>query len=375
MPTASHSGSVPQPLPHVEQLHAYVPGKQPKGSGWVKLNTNENPFPPSPRIAPAIQAEFEALRLYPDPLSGRLRSALARQHGLVDEQVICGNGSDDLLNLIFRAFCQPGTTAAAMLEPSYSLYPVLAAAQNCQIAKVPLFPNGTAQARQRLDLDAIAATGARVFFLTSPNAPTGIAFGNRAIAQLAEAFDGLLVVDEAYADFAEENAVELLDAHPNILVTRSFSKSYGLAGLRIGYALGHPGLIAALDKVRDSYNLDRIAQAAALAALEDRDYFGAIIGKIRQIRDYYLAEFRQRGWDTFDSQANFIFTAPCDPQGHTGEATARALADHLAEHKILVRHFPSHPQTAPYLRISIGTEDEMLTLSEAIDAWSHSATK
>jgi histidinol-phosphate aminotransferase len=222
----------------------------------------------------------------------------------------------------------------------------------------------------QLPIDALAATPARACFLTSPNAPTGIGFSNTEIAALLARFPGVLVLDETYAPFARENAVALLAAHPRLVITRSLSKAQGLAGLRVGYCLAHPEVIGLLDRVRDSYNVNRLSQAGAYAALSDGGYYDAIIGKIIRTRDYWFGEFTgTRGWFTYESQANFLFTEPKNAKGETGPAVATSLYDFFVSHRILVRAFPHNPLTASFLRISIGTDEEMLAVNEAIDAW------
>jgi histidinol-phosphate aminotransferase len=337
---------------------AYLPGDQPSGGGWIKLNTNENPFPPSPQIAAAIRSELgddaASLRLYPNPASAPLRAAAAKFHGngLSAENVLAGNGSDDVLNLLVRAFTD-ATKPAGMLVPSYSLYPVLAGINGATMRTVPVSLEGT------FDTAAIAASGANIFFLTIPNAPLGIAFSPEKIAQVLTAFGGIVVVDEAYAPFADADAVPLLQKFPNLVITRTFSKAYALAGLRAGYALASTEIIAILDKVRDSYNLDRLAQAAAVAALEDKTYYANVITEIRQVRDWFSNELSQRNWRVLPSQANFIMASPPANSNETPAARAATIFALLKENKILVRYFPTNPQTAPFLRISIGKKSEM----------------
>ena len=233
-------------LPHVAKLHAYTPGLQPVEPGWVKLNTNECPYPPSPRVAEAVRREVgedgASLRLYPNPASAPLRAAVARLHGLAPENVCVGNGSDDILNLLVRAFC--GSAAAAgYTVPSYSLYPVLVGMQDGASEIVPF------DRTMRLPVERIAASRSRIFFLTSPNAPTGVAFANGELERVLAAFPGILVVDEAYAPFADEDAVPLLARHPRLVITRTLSKAYALAGIRVGYALAHPEVIGLLDQI------------------------------------------------------------------------------------------------------------------------------
>lgn len=351
-------------LPHVRGLHPYTPGLQPKEAGWVKLNTNENPYPPSPRVEEAIRAEAgDSLRLYPDPRSTRLREAVAAHHGLPGPEWVCiGNGSDDILNLLTRAFCSR-EKPAAFTFPGYSLYPVLVATENGEMIEVDF------NRSMRLEVEKIAATRANILFFTSPNAPTGVAFPNEQVETLLQSFRGLVVMDEAYADFADVNATPLLGTYSNLCVSRTFSKSYGLAGLRVGYLLGDPGLIDLVDRVRDIYNVNRLSQAGALAALKDQGYFQAVVGKIKYTRDFYRAEFEKRGWFTYPSQTNFLFTEPRDRDGRDGKEVARALYEYLVEQKILVRYFASHDLTSSFLRISVGSEPEMLALSDAIDRW------
>lgn len=356
-------------LPHIAKLHAYTPGLQPTESGWVKLNTNESGYAPSPRVAAAIRDELGAdgalLRLYPNPTSAPLRAAVAAHHGhgLQPENVIVGNGSDDILNLLVRCFGGP-EAETAFTYPSYSLYPVLVEIQAGQ-SRVIEFDRS-----MRLPVEQIAASPAKAFFLTSPNAPTGVAFTNSQLEYVLERYRGILVVDEAYAPFAKENAVPLLARHPNLVVVRTFSKALALAGIRVGYALAHPELIGLLDRVRDSYNVNRLSQVAAIAALSDAGYYHAIIEKIKSTRDYYLAQWSSGfGWFAYESQSNFIFIEPRNTAGEVGLPVAQGLYQHLLSRKILVRAFPKHPLTASFLRISVGTDDEMLAVHEALLAW------
>lgn len=350
-------------LPHVRDLQSYTPGLQPKDIGWVKLNTNENPYPPSPKVEEAIRAELgDILRLYPDPRAMRLRAAVAAPHGLGPENAMIGNGSDDLLNLLTRAFCD-SKHVAAMTFPGYSLYPVIAAIQGSRVIEVPFDRSIT------LDVEKLAATEANLLFFTSPNAPTGVGFSVAEVERLAQKFRGIVVVDEAYADFAEGNAVSLISKYPNLCVTRTFSKSYGLAGLRVGYLLGDPELVNLLDRVRESYNVNRLSQVGALAAIGDQEYFQTIIGKIKKTRDDYWEHFNQRGWFTYPSQTNFLFTEPQDANGRMGKEIAESLYRFLTDHRVLVRYFPSHDLTSRFLRISVGSEPEMLALVEKIDLW------
>ena len=354
-------------LPHVVRLHAYTPGLQPSEPGWVKLNTNECPYPPSPKVAEAIRREVgedaAALRLYPNPKSSPLRAVVARLHGLTEQQVCIGNGSDDILNLLVRCFCSPDATLGYTF-PSYSLYPVLVEIQDGRANSIEF------DRSMKLPLDRISASTAKVFFLTSPNAPTGVAFSNAELEQILARFKGLLVVDEAYAPFANEDASKLISRQPRLIVVRTLSKSYALAGMRVGYALAHPEVIDLIDRVRDSYNVNRLSQAAAMAALQDQPYYAGVVTRIKATRDRFFQDITRRlGWFTYPSQSNFLFTEPRDAKGVTGPAVAKSLYDFLCAGKILVRYFPSHALTAPFLRISVGTDAEMDVLKQRIDAW------
>lgn len=353
-------------LPHVAKLHAYTPGLQPTESGWTKLNTNECPYPPSPKVAEALQLAIgrtgDTLRLYPNPKSQPLRTALATHHGLQPDNVCVGNGSDDILNLLMRCFCTQENPAGFTL-PSYSLYPVLVGIQDAGATVIEFGRS------MELPLEKIAQSGAKIFFLTSPNAPTGVGFRNADIVRILNSFGGVLVVDEAYAPFARENAVSLLTQHPRLVVVRTFSKAYALAGIRVGYALAHADIIGLLDRVRDSYNVSRLSQVAALAALQDEAYYADVINRVRRTRDEAVARWQKLGWFTYPSEANFIFTEPRNAQGESGPAVAKAAYDFLMSDKILVRYFPSHALTAPFLRISVGTDEEMLILQQSLEAW------
>jgi histidinol-phosphate aminotransferase len=349
--------------PHVARMHAYTPGLQPQGGGWIKLNTNENPYAPSPRVAEALAAvAADSLRLYPEPTSQGLRAAIARHHGVPESWVFAGNGSDEVLAVLIRVFCGPEAPLGCT-RPSYSLYTVLADTVGAPVLSVE-FDRSFA-----LPVARCAAVDAPIFLLTSPNAPTGVGFPRVQIAQLASAFRGLLVVDEAYAPFAEEDALPLVREDGNVCVVRTFSKSHSLAGIRCGYLVGSPSLVALMDRVRDSYNLDRLTQAAAAAAIGDAGYYDAIIGKVRATRDYFSEQFSELGWFTYESQTNFIFTEPRDRSGRSGPEVAKDLYDFLVSRKVLIRYFPSHPLTASFLRITVGTDEEMLTLKDTIDAW------
>ena len=348
-------------LPHVRNLHAYVPGEQPQGGDWVKLNTNENPYPPSPKVGPAIAAEVDQLRKYPEPRSHQLRAVIGERFGLKSENVIIGNGSDNILDLITRCFVS--SAGAGHTVPSYSLYPVVTGMSDKGLVDVPF------TREMKLDAAAIAATDAAVFFLTSPNAPTGVAFSQAEIAAVLDRVDGLLVVDEAYVDFGGETAAPLLQEYQNLIVVRTFSKSYGLAGMRVGFAMADAAIISMLDRVRDAYNLDRIAQAAAQAAFEDIDYFEKQRARVIATREATLAELDAFGWFTYPSAANLLFTEPKNASGESGAEVAHALFEYLKTQKVLVRYFPKHPLTCAFIRVSIGTDVEMKAFLTAVESW------
>jgi len=338
---------------HVRKLNAYVPGEQMAGRGVIKLNTNETPYPPSPRVAAAIR-RFRAadLRLYPDPAWRALRAALADRHAVSPEQVFVGNGSDEILRLITLAFVED-TGSLAMFTPSYSLYDTLAAARNVPMRKTPLAPDFGWQLPPR-------TFQASVFFLACPNNPTGVAYPAVAVRRLAERFRGILVIDEAYADFAEADHLELARTRPNVLVLRTLSKSYALAGARLGYAIGPVPLIAALMTLKDSYNVNRLTQAAALAAVTDRAYQQKLVARIRETRRMLADALADLAFEVTPSDANFLWVRPT-------RIGARTLFDALRERRILVRYNPAdwHPD---YLRITVGTGREVAALLKAIRA-------
>lgn len=332
--------------PSVQELEAYTPGEQPKGAGRVKLNTNENPYPPSPAVARVLRTfAVDSLRLYPDPFSQALRERLAELAGVSPGQVFVGNGSDEVLRLAMRAFTQPGGTVAAF-DPTYSLYPVLAAAEELAYRAVPL-PEGFGWTEPPAELDAT------LFCLANPNAPTGVLYPVETVRAFCRRFPGVVLVDEAYVDFSEgRDCLALAKELPNVLVCRTLSKSLSLAGLRVGYAVGAPALIEALYKLKDSYNLDRLAQALALAALGDLPWMQDNARRIIATRKRVAAELEKRGFAVVPSAANFLFVEP-----PAGTAAADLFAA-LRAKNILVRYFPGD-RTGRFLRVSTGTDAQM----------------
>lgn len=335
---------IPRARTCIRHLHPYIPGEQPKVGGMIKLNTNENPYPPSPRVMKAIQKELnEGLRLYPDPMSERFRRKIASIYRFRINQIIAGNGSDEILTLCLRAFVEKGQ-GVQFPRPSYSLYPVLAQIQDGRVWEVP-FERGFHLNIRKLD------PRASLTFVANPNAPTGTVTSEQELWRLARRLKGVLVVDEAYADFASANALKLARREGNVLVTRSLSKSFSLAGMRLGFAVGSEALIKELFKVKDSYNLDRLAQVAGEAALSDMPYHRRMVDRVIRTREKVRATLIRCGWECLPSSTNFLFVKP-------SKGTAWEWLKWFRRKKILVRWFPSK-ETKDYLRITIGTESEM----------------
>ncbi len=340
-------------------MAGYVPGFQPPDiASWIKLNTNENPYPPSPRVKAAILAELgddaALLRTYPSASSEKLRQAAAELYGFDPSWIIMANGSDEVLNNLIRA-CAGEGEEIGYVHPSYSYYATLAEIQGAKVRTFGL-----------TDDFRIAGFPERycgkLFFLTSPNSPLGFAFPLEYVEELANRCDGLLVVDEAYADFNDVNALELVRRYDNVVITRTLSKSYALAGMRLGLAIARPEIITALDKIRDHYNLDRLAQAACVATLQDQEYFLERRNQVVATRQFFTAALQSLGYAVVASSGNFVFASSPDRNG-------RRVYDGLYQRKILVRHF-SDPLLAHGLRISIGTDEEMeqtLTALREID--------
>ena len=357
--------------PLVARLHPYVPGEQPKIRGLIKLNTNENPYPPSLKVLRAVQAAVDGrLRLYPNPTCSALREKLAKLHRCAPENIIVGNGSDELLALAVRTFVEPASVSkvqgprakvpAATVQyftPSYSLYSVLAATHGARVQAVPLAPDFVLPTVAQLQKSAWDFRAA-LTFLTTPNAPSGRGYATADLSRLCRAQQGVLVLDEAYVDFAAENALSLALQFPHVIVARTFSKAYSLCFQRVGYFVAHPALIAALDKMRDSYNVNGLGQVAALATLGDLPYYRANFRRIIATRERLSAALRTLGFEVFPSATNFILTRP------PGFAAEQWL-EKLRARKILVRWF-SAPDVRDYLRITIGTDAEADALVKAV---------
>jgi histidinol-phosphate aminotransferase len=330
---------------NIARIAGYTPGEQPKGRRLIKLNTNENPYPPSAGVIEALrQFPAESLKLYPVPAADPVREAAAELFGLQREQVLCGNGSDDLLTIALRSFVDQGG-GFAYTEPSYSLYPVLADIQGARKIPVALdeqfmLPTNAAE----------LAAGATLFMLARPNAPTGNSFPKERVAKLCREFPGVVWVDEAYGDFAQDNCIDLLGQFPNLVVSRTLSKSYSLAGLRLGMACAAAELIVEMDKVRDSYNIDMITQALACAALKDSAAMRANVERICAAREKLRQDLQAMGCEVLPSEANFLFMKPPMP--------AAELFQALREQGFLVRYF-NLPRISEYLRITIGGDEDM----------------
>ena len=338
---------------YVRRLEAYTPGEQPKASGVVKLNTNENPYPPSPKCMAALAGvSADSLRRYPDPVFSELRGEIARLCGTTPDCVFVGNGSDEVLSIAARAFVENDESIAS-LDPSYSLYKTLAAIRD--VKWIGADPRRGAQAMRRL-----ARSNASLFLWTNPNAPTGTLAAPNEIAAFAAAFRGVVVVDEAYADFARENCMPLAarQGNRNVIVMRTLSKSYSLAGLRVGYCVGPADLVAAMYKVKDSYNVDAVAQRVALAAIRDQKWMKSNVGKIVATREWFSRKLEAAGWDVLPSEANFVFARP--PRMKACEVFERLRGRH-----IYVRYFTG-PKTGDRLRVTIGTDAQMKRLLSAL---------
>jgi histidinol-phosphate aminotransferase len=335
----------------VAALDGYVPGEQPSDPRIVKLNTNENPYPPSPHVREAILEACDRLLLYPDPTARLLRERVARLYGVDPDGVIVGNGSDELLSMLMRAVVDLGD-AVAYPVPTYSLYDTLVALEGGRSLQLPFGP--------RFELPGELATAeARMRIVCNPNAPSGTLVSTEELATLAAARpDAVLVIDEAYADFAEHTSASLVARFEHVVVLRTLSKSYSLAGLRVGFALASPALARELLKVKDSYNVGRLAQAGALAALADQSTMRLHVGRVRATRERLSAALESLGFEVPPSQANFVLAR------RPGESLAR-LATRLRESGILVRYFESLPDA---LRISIGTDEQIDRLIEALRA-------
>jgi histidinol-phosphate aminotransferase len=345
-------------IPRIRAMHGYVPGEQPKVKGLIKLNTNENPYPPSAKVLKAVRGAVDGrLRLYPNPSAQVLREKLADLHGCNEANILLGNGSDEVLALATRAFVEPSGREKASsqstiqyFKPSYSLYPVLAAIHGARTNVVALTPDFDIPPLPLLKKSRVWDFNAALTFITTPNAPSGRGYSTKKLEMLCREHKGVVILDEAYVDFARENALELALKYPHVLVARTFSKAYSLCFQRVGYFVGHPELIAALDKIRDSYNVNGLGQIAAIATLDDLKYYRANFKCIISTRERLTRELTALGFSVLPSETNFILARP-------PKFPAREWLEKLREHKILVRWF-SYPEVKDHIRITIGTDGE-----------------
>ncbi|MGA2242550.1 MAG: aminotransferase class I/II-fold pyridoxal phosphate-dependent enzyme [Verrucomicrobiota bacterium] len=364
--------------PLVRELDPYVYGEQPKIKGLIKLNTNENPYPPSPKVLAAVRAAVDGrLRLYPNPTAERLREKLAKLHHCHADNIIVGNGSDELLALATRCLVEPVVTQTSRLSrasagetpalrcsivqyftPSYLLYPVLADIHGAVKNALPVNPDFSLPPLRELKLGKVWDFRAALTFVTTPNAPSGRGYSTRELDALCKAQRGVVVLDEAYVDFAGENALKLALKYPHVLVARTFSKAYSLCFQRVGYFVGHRDLIAALHKIRDSYNVNGLGQIAAEATLDDLPYYRANFKKIIATRERLSRELTKLGFRVLPSRTNFILARP--PQ-----FSAPTWLQSLRVQKVLVRWF-DRPEVKDYLRITIGTAAEAAALVSAV---------
>lgn len=344
--------------PEVRELEPYVPGEQPKIQNLLKLNTNENPYPPSPKVVDAVQAvlahQADALRLYPDPDATALKQAIAKQQNVDVSQVFVGNGSDEVLAHIFKAFF---IQQEPILYPdiTYSFYPVYSQFFGVQTKQIPL------NEKFEIDISDYEQENGGII-ITNPNAPTSIALGLDKIEQVLKANPNrVIVIDEAYVDFGAESAVELISRYENLVVCQTTSKSRSLAGLRVGFAIAQAHLIAALEAVKNSFNsypIDRFAIAAAVASFEDQDYFQEQCEKVIASREKLVANLTELGFNVLPSKANFIFAT------HSLHDAAQ-LAEKLREQGIIVRYF-NKPRINQFLRITIGTDEQNQRLVDTL---------
>jgi len=347
--------------PNIDALAGYVPGEQPPPDAKViKLNTNENPYPPSPQALKVLQGlEGEFLRRYPDPMAGAFRQVASQVLEVPADWILVGNGSDDLLTMIIRACTEPGRQVVYPM-PTYVLYRTLAQIQDANILEVPYWEDYT------LPIEELIAAQGAVTFIASPNSPSGTVVPVELLDKLATELSGVLVIDEAYTDFAQVNALELTKKHDNVIILRTLSKGYSLAGLRLGFGIANPTLLAGLIKVKDSYNIDAIAIAVGAAAMADQSHKNANAKKIKASRTQMAIDLEELGFNICPSQSNFLLVslskllAEKSPSG-----SAEFLYQRLKQRGIFVRYF-QQPRLEDKLRITVGTPEQNLALIKAL---------
>ncbi|NOZ20467.1 MAG: histidinol-phosphate transaminase [Planctomycetes bacterium] len=337
---------------NINAMGGYTPGKQPKGGGYIKLNTNENPFPPSPKVLEAIkEAADDELRKYPDPMGTAAREKAADVFGVEPGMVLCGNGSDELLTMIVRAFAGEGDLIITPY-PTYSLYETLAEIQGARFESIDF------EEDYSLPAD-FARPDAKITFVPNPNSPSGTVVPKDVLRDLAGKLDGILVIDEAYVEFADSDCLGLVNELPNVIVLRTFSKSFSLAGMRIGFGFAQKEIIDGLIKVKDSYNVNRLFIAAAVAGLDDMEHVRGNAQKIRENRAHLTQQLRGLGAYVWPSQSNFVLARFSPP------VSARRLFEELEARKILVRYF-KYRRLEDCLRITVGTRQEIDALMGAM---------
>ena len=337
----------------VQAMAGYVPGEQPKEADVVKLNTNENPYLPSADVQDILSmVDVAMLARYPDPVCLELRKVIAELHGCAVENVFVGNGSDEVLALCIRSFVERDGSVG-YFDPSYSLYPILTDIED--VEKRPIALDAGFGWTMPKDYSA------SLFFLTNPNAPTSMSYEKTKVDSFAAGFDGVVLIDEAYADFADENCMDLALKHNNVLVARTLSKSYSLAGIRLGYCVGNSDLIGAMHKIKDSYNVNYLTQELARVAILDQDTMKANVQAIVETRRMVAEKLTEFGFAVSDSQANFLWIKPSGLK-------AKNLFDKLRAEQIIVRYFGTDTHTKDYLRVTVGTAPEMFQFLDAVEA-------
>ncbi len=335
----------------VQQTPGYVPGEQPQTTDYVKLNTNENPYAPPDEIFDNLEEELKKVRLYPDPVSTKLRKAAGEVFGFSHEQILAGNGSDDILNIALRTFVNPGEMVA-FLDPTYSLYETIARVHGANIK--------TIATNENFELDRpLICPEAKLIFVASPNPPLGKHLNRQYLKETCEQATGVVLIDEAYVDFSDENHWEFIKQYENVIVSRTMSKSYSLAGIRVGFGVSSLAIIEQMNKVRDSYNLDRLAQILGANCFQFQDYFKQIWQQVRTTRTRLITSLRNLDFFVFESDANFVLASPQWME-------ASELYNKLKEKKVLVRYF-KHPRISNYVRITVGTDAEIDRLLEVIE--------
>lgn len=338
---------------NIHKMSGYIPGEQPPlGSKIIKLNSNENAYLPSQKALKALQEiDGEMLRRYPDPTAKQFRIVASQVLGVPDDWIVVGNGSDDLLNLIVRAVGEPGKQVVCP-SPTYVLYRTLTEIQDAEFIEVP-YPDD-----YQLPVELLIAAQGAVTFVASPNSPSGTAISVADLDKLAKGLSGILVIDEAYVDFAENNALELTKKYNNVIVLRTLSKGYSLAGLRLGFGIANPALIAELNKIKDSYNVDALAYLVGAAAIADQNHKTANAEKIKGSRSKLALSLKELGFEIWPSQTNFLLVRP--PNGD-----AERIYQRLKVEGILIRYF-NQPRLADKLRITVGTEEQNQILIQAL---------